>query len=224
MEKRRAPISAQARGQLRRLFSNLVDDASRIGTAVASIQPSLVTDLQRKGGKGADRARSRLIAKINLPPLASDQRSLAWRFLKPVTALPTDDRSAPPRPGVLVQALLLGYSDRPRKAIEPFGLAITLHALGRLLDRSSFAEDPVKAIWNAHDALLALPSEEGSQLFKVANPSLPTGQGAFMARCEYLGRQRSPLAVARTWLPMDMLRDDQDAEMAAWRKLETLAP
>jgi hypothetical protein len=80
-----------------------------------------------------------------------------------------------------MMGVIAGMKKAPCRA-HLFGAAFSAHSLGRLLDRTGFQSDPVKAMHAAHDALLALPVEEGSRLFDLPGFPLPAGRVHFSRR------------------------------------------
>jgi hypothetical protein len=118
-----------------------------------------------------------------------------------------------------MQAILINARRSGRLSSEPFGASFTFHALGRLLDRSGFAADPIAAMFETHDALLVLPPPEGRKMYELQRVRRPAAGGAFLATIRHVGKGEAPLVVARTWLGRDQLRDDQAADISAWREM-----
>ena len=114
-------------------------------------------------------------------------------------------------------ALVLNGPGARGFAIQSFGLDISRHALGRLLDRSLFRADPRAAIVEAHDAMLALAPDEGAKLFKLSRFLLPAGAGCFSVTPRSM--ETGPMAVARTWLHSDQLFADQARDASTWDQL-----
>lgn len=164
----------------------------------------------------SERALDALVARMPLAPYARARRTLVWRFLQPIEALPGALHA---QPGVVMQAILVGALERPGLAVEPFGIAFAAHALGRLFDRGGPAVDPITAMLAAHDALVALGLIEGAQVYALPSVTLPAAGGAFLATPRRVGPTAAPLAVCRSWVSGDQLRTDQDATVAAWRGL-----
>ena len=203
------PISAEAQGRLRALYASLGADADRLETAVRRVPRELCQDVRRKFGRGADRALDQVVCRITAPVLARERRYVAWRYLKPA---PGD------RQGVAVMLVTLNAASLPGLHGRTFGLTVTHHALGRLLDRSCFRIDPVQAVVAAHDALLALSPDEGTQLFGLADFMLPTPSGAFLMSpptTDYAG----PMSIARTWVDADQLDERQERYARAWARV-----
>ena len=110
-------------------------------------------------------------------------------LLVPVAALPVAPgaEAEAPRPGLVMMGVIAGMKKAPCRA-HLFGAAFSAHSLGRLLDRTGFQSDPVKAMHAAHDALLALPAEEGNRLFDICGTveDFVVGNGFSIVR-EYVG-------------------------------------
>jgi hypothetical protein len=173
-----------------------------------------------KGPVGAARAIDRLVDAMPSPPDLREPGFVLWRYLVPVAALPVAPgaEAEAPRPGLVMMGVIAGMKKAPCRA-HLFGAAFSAHSLGRLLDRTGFQSDPVKAMHAAHDALLALPAEEGNRLFDLPGFPLPAGPGAFLTTLRRVGADRSPLAVASTWISTDQTYDDQVSDLAAWQRL-----
>jgi hypothetical protein len=101
---------------------------------------------------------------------------------------------------------------------EPFGLAVTRHALERLMDRSGFAVDAVAALCEAHDALLRVDSDTGSRLFDIDRLTLPAGSGGFLCTTRRFGPDNAPLAIARTWIDEDQAKPRQANDLSIWSR------
>jgi hypothetical protein len=218
-----APISAEARGRLRELWMRLENDARRVERAAISLPKPMLRDLAKKAPLGAERTLARILAAMPLRPFYCDGRSVAFRYLFPVSAVPAADGGAPAgadgQPAIVVKAVLINAGGgRPRMTRELFGTCFTKHAIGRLLDRSGMRADPTEAMFAAHAALLALgPIMGGALLDGRREIPLPAAGGAFLAAARRVGRDgRWPLCVARTWLDGGQLHDDQAARVAAW--------
>jgi hypothetical protein len=71
------------------------------------------------------------------------------------------------------------------------------HALGRLLERTSFQADPVVVMLEAHDALLATFSGVARTMLEI-----PGGSGGFLVTMRGLtnGGDALMLAAAETWV------------------------
>jgi hypothetical protein len=214
----RPPVSNEARGRLRPLLAALEAKAARIASAVARLPPGLKNEALLKGQVGSARAISKIVDAIPAAPDWREPTMALWRFLKPVPSLPSADPNEPPRPGVVVMAVIAKRRGRPIRC-ESFGVAFTAHALGRLLDRSGFQADPVTAMLQAHDALCQLPTEAGAALFDLDRAELPAAGGAFLSLPGRFGQAEAPIAVCRTWVAGDMLLGTQNITMARWRDL-----
>lgn len=204
------PISADAAGRVRVLLAQLSSEADRIEAAARQVPASLVRDIRKKFGRGADRALDEIIRNIPAQLIHRERRTAAWRFLRPA--------AEPGQISVQVAALLLNSAGSPGLTVQPFGLVISRHAIGRLLDRTQFRADPVRAILEAHDGLLALTPEEGERLFLLPTFQLPGASGAFLA-ASCGGGSTLPMTVVRTWIDRNQLDVDQQRHTDAWARL-----
>jgi hypothetical protein len=143
-----------------------------------------------------------------------------WRFLQPVDALPIlgDRENEAPRAGIVVMGMVATRPGRLVRA-QTFGIGFSLHALGRLLDRSAFRADPIAAMLEAHNAVAALNLEDGERVFGLAAVELPAAAGAFLATPCRFGSDSIPMAVARTWIAGGQTFPQQDQHLEAWRRL-----
>lgn len=216
-------ISAEARGRLRLLVTQLENDARRIERAADALPRRMLRDLALKSEIGRARTLARILAMMPVPPFHSDGRRLAWRYLKPTARVPAaagaPDQAADEQACVTMYAVLVNSGGRPRVSVEPFGAAFTRHCLGRLLDRSGMRADPVDAMFAAHDELARLGAEQGAETFGQADFLVPAAGGAFSATPRRVGARQSPLAVCRTWFDADMVHADQAVRLAAWREI-----
>ena len=208
---RGSAISTQARGVLRRLWVDLEARSAKMVSASEAVPKELLRSLKHKGAVGADRARFRIISAMPERPIHVDTRQVLWRIL-----VPHDDH-------ISVEALGVGLYGSGAFRQENFGLSITKHALGRLLDRSRFTCDPVTAMLSAHDALLALQHDEGRRVYALPTVTLPAGDGVFLATPRTPTPENDdPFAVCRTWIASSQLWDDQEADVALWDSLRSL--
>jgi len=212
------PISNEARGRTRKLLASLEVDAAKLTKALARLPPRHRDPSTWNGRSGARLAIARIIAALRPPDHVTKYRAV-WRFCQPMATLPSarGANGEPPRAGIMVMAIVaqrLGYPVQP----QPFGLAVTSHAISRCLDRSNFEVDPVGAIFSAHNCLLALPPAAGEQVFELADVTLATPGGAFLCTPCRIGRD-APLAVARTWISRGQTFPDQDTNLALWATL-----
>jgi hypothetical protein len=216
-------VSVEARGRLRVIFAQLDADACRIEAAAARLPRKQLVAAALKGKVGSERAMSRIFAGMPLQPFHYERRSAAFRYLKPLPAVPeavgTSGDIADQQPAIVMQALLINAGRAGLLRCEPLGAAFTFHALARLLDRSAFSADPIASMFEAHNALLLLPPVEGRQVFKLERVPLPAAGGAFLASIRHVGAGDSPLAVCRTWIDRDQLRTEQAADISAWHNL-----
>lgn len=205
------PISTEARRRLRGIWAQLETEAQAIETAARNIPVELVRDLRQKFGRGADRAGDQIAARMPIASLARRRRGLTWRYIRPVVH---DEQ-----PELKVSGVFVNAPGLPGIAVLPFALTIAFHAVGRLLDRSSFQADPVRSILEAHDALLALSPDECLRLFALPRFMLPGGQGAFLVTAS-----RNPaMLTARTWIDADQFGDDQERDANAWSQVAHLS-
>ena len=207
------PISTEARRRLRLLSAELAANAARIELAARWIPAELTRDARRKFSKGAASAVEQIVRSIPVPPLVRDCRSATWRYL----------RSSPERRAIDVRALVLNGEGPPGLRRRSFGLTLSQHALGRLLDRSLMKADPVRAALEAHDALLALDPNEGRRLFALPKFLLPGRGGAFLMAPSCADGDMA-LAIARTWIHHDQLDADQQLHADAWAQLLDTQP
>jgi hypothetical protein len=213
----RNPVSAEARGRVRLLWASLEADAARMEAAINRVPQKTRNPTTWKGRVGTERAIQRIVAAMPVAPELRGPQMVLWRYLAPVVALPTvDDADAEPtRPGFIVKAIIAGRRMRPCRP-ELFGAAFTVHAVGRLLDRSAFRADPTSAMLEAHAALAAVAPMDGDKLFDLDNLEMPAADGAFLATPCRIGPEESPLAVARTWVSTGQTHPQQDRHLAAW--------
>jgi hypothetical protein len=202
----RPPISAQARGALRVLWSDLARKAALVRQAVAAVPPAMAAAAVRKG-VGSTSAMMRVAARIPLPILTHARQRCVWRFLEPHPEEP---------PALTVMAVLAGAADRPALVIESFGMAASRHALARLFDETAGQADLVAAIIEGHNYLCALPPIEGEKVFALRNVTLPAADGAFLL--EGRGRDASglPMVFCKTWVSRDQFHFGQECDHAAW--------
>jgi hypothetical protein len=216
-------VSVEARGRLRVLWAQLEAEACRIETAAYNVPRPWLVAAARKGKVGAARAMARIVAGMPVQPFFSERGIAAFRYLKPVAEVPAaiggEFDSGDQQQAIVMQAVLINSGRVGRLSREPFGAIFTFHALGRLLDRSGFAADPIAAMFEAHDALLVLPPTEGRKVLDLQHVRLPAAGGAFLATIRHVGTGEAPLVVARTWLSQDQLRDDQAADVSLWHDL-----
>jgi hypothetical protein len=156
------------------------------------------------------------------PPFHDVAGALCWRFLKPLPTVPPARGAAPDvldkQPCVAARGVMCNSAGR-RISVEPFGACFTAHALGRLLDRSGFAADPVAAMWQCHDQLILLGGQEGAQLFALDSVLVPAfNGGAFLCSPRTVGQSDAPMMVCRTWLSGDQLRTGQAANVHLWQR------
>ena len=167
-------------------------------------------DVRRKFNRGSDRALDQIVHAIPVPIVWREGRQALWRYLAPA---PGD------RPGIAVRALTFDATELPGLHTSEFALIATHHALGRLTDRSNFTADPVQAVLQAHDALLALDPDEGTRLFALGEFLLPAHKGAFLLSSSPSNENSAPMSTAWTWVSDDMLYADQARYSTMWAQL-----
>jgi hypothetical protein len=202
-----APVSAEARGRLRKLLADLQREADAIKRAVHALPLATVAASQQKATVGARHAYANIARKIPADLVWHGPREAAWRFL------------APDVHGVGVMVVLLGAPGRPKICVETFGLSFTRHSLGRLLDRSGFSADPAVAMREAHDGLMALAPADGERVFALPELVLPGARGCFLAVPQMRNSTGSPMATCWTWLDRDQTFPDQARDLEAWREV-----
>jgi hypothetical protein len=113
------------------------------------------------------------------------QRRVAlWRLLRPRDGIfeRTDGGTVSTTPYVVCSYLLVGLSRGKAVRVEgPWGLAISTHALCRLLDRTAFRADPIAAMLEAHDMLLGASADCGTTVLTEREWAVPAGPGGFLA-------------------------------------------
>jgi hypothetical protein len=212
------PVSAEARGRTRAMCAALDATATRIGAGISRLPLRATNPACWKGPIGTARALDRIAGAMPVPPDLRGPAVAIWRYLAPVSTLPSMDPDETPKPGVVVMAVIARRRGRMVRC-ESFGAAYTLHAIGRLLDRSGFRADPIAAMMESHNALTVLPTHEGTQIFDLRNVELPAAGGAFLASPGRFGPDAAPLAIARTWVAGTMTFPQQDRHLEAWREL-----
>ena len=178
----RPPVSAEARGLLRGMLATWEAGAATMARRRGQDPARTLDCPSYKGKVGTARALARIAAAMPRPPDHRKADMLIWRYPQPVDAIPnaagTEDER--PRPGVVIMGVVAGRRARPCRP-ERFGLAFSLHSLGRLLDRSAFAADVHAAMFECHDALMTLQKPEGTQIFGLGSILLPAA-GGFIRR------------------------------------------
>ncbi len=221
---RSAPVGNQAAGQVRILRAQLRAEANALAGAAWRISPDIIADAAFKGRPGARRAWARIDAAMPCRPLQDrpQDRLAIWRLFRPAgPILARDDGTLQGDDAVVASWLAIGRG-RGRAVREegPWGLSFTSHALGRLLERTSFRGDPVTTMLAAHDALLAAPAAAARTMLDERLWALPAGPGAFLVTMRGLGTAEGDaivLATAETWIADDQLWPDQEAQIAAVR-------
>jgi hypothetical protein len=214
------PVSNEARGKVRALMADLEIDAATMIRAFSKIPTRTLNCPEWKGKVGAQRAINRIIAAMPRPPDLRLERTVIWRFLRPVAVVPHDPGSQDKvdRPGLEVVGIVAAHRARPARP-SSFGLAVTTHACGRLIDRSTREIDVAAAIYESHDCLLALPGIEGEAIFNLKELILPASDGMFLANPFHIAAGNVPIAVARTWVSSDMAHKRQTADLSVWHRL-----
>jgi hypothetical protein len=211
----RAPVSSEASGQLRMLLAGMEAGAAIITRAVAKIPSELFDGSRWKGRVGTARAIERICSAMPRAPDHRTDRVAIWRYLQPLVELPGADDDDQRRSGVMMFGII-AERKRRRRRIEPFGIAFTTHAIGRLIDRSNFTADPERAMFDSHDALMALPALEFDRAFNLPDIVLPAAGGMFLARSRRIGLNDAPLMVCNTWVHADQAFQTQQADLSAW--------
>ena len=201
---RRPPVSAAATGQVRQLCQQLAAEAAQIIAAAEALPPAMVRAALSKNPIRCRQGMRHVERAMPIRPVWVGQRGYAWRFLRPLGDT------------IEVQAVLLGAKNRPAVSIESFGLNCCRHAIGRLLDRTGFVADPVRALFEAHDALMRLEPDDGRQVFDLPALPLPAAGGCFLTVREPLDDR--PMLSARTWIAADQRYRDQDQSMEIWAR------
>jgi hypothetical protein len=215
----RTPISSEARGRIRMLLGALEADAKHITTALGKLPLTVRNPSCWQGKIGAERAIEKLARALPIKPEIRNASGACWRFLQPVAELPgvAEQEGGSPRAGVVVTAILAARRGGLIRA-QSFGAGFTVHALGRLLDRSNFKADPAAAMLESHAALAALDPAEGRRVFELPTIELPAWSGAFLAspaRCA----DGAPIWLSLTWVAGSQTYPQQDRHLEAWRTL-----
>jgi len=210
------PVSAEARGKVRQLVAQLETSSAVLETAARRV-PRQLLDGSWKGRTGSARGIEKLCRLMPRPPDHVGFTIAIWRWLRPYDAIPGAEAEAPQ--ACLAVRALVGARRRPSGGPEFFGLCVTTHAVGRFFDRTAFAFDAGAALFSAHNALLALDRDEGSTVFGAENVVLPAGPGYFLAKPAIVGKQQSPIQVARTWLHVDQGKAAHVTDAQAWSAL-----
>ena len=211
------PISREAKGRVRLLLAEIASEADRMKRAFAKVPPALLTGSEWKGATGSRRAIDRLVALMPRPPDLRRDRLVLWRFLDELPAIPGASDEFP-QPCIAVRAIIAQHKKAAR-GTGLFGLVTTLHALHRLHDRSGFSVDAGAVVFEAHNALLALDSTEGGQIFSLDEITLPAGPGFFVGKPRIVGALQDPIVICRTWLADDQANAKRVSDATAWRSL-----
>ena len=199
------PVSAQARGQLRILRTALDSRAVALTEASERVPRDLLRSVKHKTTTGRDKAMAAILRMMPEAPLRTEKRAALWRTFVPQGEM------------IIVRAVGFGVLGTGGWTNEPFGLAYSAHALGRLLDRTNFMADPLTAMIEGHDALLSLQPEEGYAAYALASLTLPACLGAFLVTPD--PQRDHPFATAATWLSPEQLWQDQENDLKAWNTL-----
>ena len=204
------PITAEARGQLRLLRNALAARAQALAAASEAVPRDLLRSVKHKTSAGRDRAMAHILSLMPAAPLRVEKRAALWRMLVPEGDM------------IIVRAVGFGVLGTGGWSNEPFGLAYSAHALGRLLDRTNFMAEPSTAMIEGHDALLRLQPEEGYAAYALASLTLPACRGAFLVTPD--PQRDHPFATAATWLSPEQLWQDQENDLKAWNTLASSEP
>ena len=215
------PVSAQAVGQVRLLRRRLAEAMTRMGMAAESVPHAVVFRAAFRSHRLAAPEWARILAAMP-PPYRRDHagRLAQWRLLRPAGRLLEVGDTLGGDTAVLVKSLTFGRVNGAAGLVEhPWGLAFTDHALCRLLERSGYTADPEGAMQEAHDLLLAAPGDLAAVLEAEVRWAIPAGPGAFLATLRRTNDGEPDLVVltADTWVSVDQLRPEQEAQVAAIR-------
>jgi hypothetical protein len=171
-----------------------------------------------KGQRGSARNIARICAVMPRAPDLRLPRCVGWRFLQPVAGLPPAQHGPPepPRPSLVMMVILAGHKLPPCR-LRSFGLAVTSHCIGRIISRSPGSE-PVREIFAAHNALMALSIDTGREILQLPEFLLPAAGGAFLCKPRIYGPLDDPLCVAATFVSSDQCYPQQTNELEAWSR------
>jgi hypothetical protein len=210
------PLSTEARAQLRKLFARVECEARQIEAAADALPKRLLRAAAWKRGAERREAMAAIVAALALRPFLCTDRAAGFRYLAASRVATGEATSAAEtQPAIMVRAIFINSGGRPGLRRETFWTCFTRHALGRLLDRSGLVVDPTAAMLAADDVMTRLVLAEGAGVFLMPEILLPTLAGMFIATPRRAGRERLPLAIARSWIGMDQAHDDQLVRVAA---------
>ena len=208
-----------AHRQSRELIRRVKSDAALFLTRADDIAVKLVDDAVRKRGVGRDRAWQRIKTKVGSPPLVATDKIVIWRWLQagPISIVPFDEdtRTALGNRDVLeVNSLTVGSLEgRYRLLAEYWSLSITDHVLHRFFQRGGI--DVVSAVLEAHTALCRASLGVLENIVERGSWALPAGAGAVLVQPVAMMDSVSLHMLGRTWIHRDMLRPEQEAQVAA---------
>ena len=202
------PTSVEARGRLRILRTALDAGTKALVASSEAVPRDMLRAVRHKTNKGRAAAMMQILRLMPEAPLHTEKRAALWRMFVP-------DGDA-----IVVEALAFGAFGTGGWTRRHFGLRFEFHSLARLLDRSGFKVEPLAAMAQAHNALLALTPSEGDAAFALADITLPGGPGVFLATPDPRGLDSDePRARVKTWLSSEQLRTDDERERMLWGQL-----
>ena len=203
------------------LRRRLADTAARLETAAGSVPHAVVFRAAFRSHRFAAPDWARILAAMPAPHHRDHAGRLAqWRLLRPIGRLLEVGDTLGGDMSVIVKSLMMGRIRGAAGLVEnPWGLAFTDHALGRLLERSSFTADPEAAMHEAHELLLGAPADMVPVLASEVRWAIPGGPGAFLATLRRTadGEPDMVAFTAETWVNADQLYPEQEAQVAAIR-------
>lgn len=196
-------------------------EADALAKAASKLSPEVVAALAFKGAPGRMRALHRILASMPSPPTFIDSagRYVCWRYFRPQATVLVGDEDKQDS-ALIVSALVIGLArGRPTRYEMPWGLIVSSHALGRLLQRTGFKANLVSTMVEAHSALIAAPAGVGQTMVDEADWAVPTVGGAFLTTVRLLNDTSEAIALltAKTWIEDDRLKPNQRAQCAAIR-------
>ena len=211
------PMSTEALAATRRLMTGIEADALAVEQAFAQIPVALLDGARWKGDVGSQRGIDRLIKAAPREPDYRGRRVVAWRYAAVLPAVPGDD-GRPVQRCVVIKGVIAQH----KKSYRPpslFGIAFTAHAISRLYQRAGLNIDAMAALFEGHSALATLNANEGEAVYALSEVVLPAGAGFFIGKGRIVGKERSPLLVARTWIANEMETGRRISLAESWRAL-----
>ena len=183
-------------GGVREIMSETRRAAEAFCTRAARLPDQWVDDAYAKSGGGRTRNLDRIAVALREPPLVRTPKVLLYRYVlarpHPLHApAPSEPLRHMRRDGVEIRFLAFGaLASGLSRADDGWFMAVSDHALGRLLQRSH--EAPRSALLAAHDALLGMNAGEISLALEREQLVLPTLTGAFLARVAMVSKTTLP--------------------------------